>query len=108
MHDEDNYVFIGESKIIDLTPKENKILKLLLQNKGKVVTHEQLCKLIYNDIDYYFKQCMKNKIHGLRKKLEGEVDILTVRGIGYKIPVNIYNYKNINYCPFCGKTIRKI
>lgn len=48
MHDEDNYIFIGANRVIDLTVKENKILSLLIKNKGKVVTHDQLCKLIYN------------------------------------------------------------
>ena len=94
MHDEDNCVFIGENKTIDLTVKENKILKLLIQNKGKVVKYEQFCKLLYDDnIDYYFKNCISNKICRLRKKLKGEVEILTVTKIGYKIPANIYNYK---------------
>lgn len=105
MHDEDNHIFIGTNRIIDLTVKENKILSLLIHNKGKVVTYEQLCKLIYNDMDYYLKQCMSNKVFKLRKKLKGEVEILTIREIGYKIPTNIYKNKDVNYCPFCGKEI---
>lgn len=105
MHDEDNYIYVGTDKIIDLTLKENKILSLLIQNKGKVVTHEQLCKLIYNDMDYYLKECMINKVFGLRKKLKGEVEILTIRGVGYKIPANIYKHRDITYCPFCGKKL---
>lgn len=105
MHDEDNYIYVGTKKIIDLTVKENKILSLLIHNKGRVITHKQLCKLIYGDIDYYFMECMRNKIFGLRKKLKGEVEILNIRGIGYKIPTSIYKNKDTNYCPFCGKQL---
>lgn len=108
MHDEDNYTFIGKNKTIDLTVKENKILHLLIQNKGEVVTKEQLCRLLYNDIDYYLEECMKIKIFGLRKKLKGEVEIVTIRGVGYKIPMNNYRNKEIKYCPFCRQQIRKI
>lgn len=85
MHDEDNYVFITKNQKIDLTVKENKILKLLIQNKGRVVTHEKLCKLLYNDMDDYLKMCTINKIYRLRKKLKDEVKIITVREVGYKI-----------------------
>lgn len=103
MHDEDNYIYVGVNKKIYLTVKENKILSMLIRNKGNVVTYEQLCRLIYNDMDYYFKECIRNKVFYLRKKLKGELEILTIRGIGYKIPTNIM-YKN--YCPFCGKEIK--
>lgn len=108
MYDEDNYRFIGKDRIIDLTINENKILLLLMKNKGEVITIEKLCKLIYNDEGYYLKECIRNKIFRLRRKLAGEVDIVTVIGVGYKILSNIYNYKNINYCPFCGKSIREM
>ncbi len=104
MYDEDNLVFIGKEKVIQLTLKENIILSLLIKNKGKIIKLEEICKLIYKDIDFYSKNCARNKIYKLRKKLQGEVDIVTVKGIGYKIPLNI----NLNYCPFCGKAIKNI
>lgn len=104
MHDEDNYIFIGTNKTIPLTIRENKILKILIENKGKVVTYQQLCKLIYRETDYYIKQCILNKMFKLRKKLKGEVEILTIRGVGYKIPTSNYGSKKY-CCPFCGKRL---
>ena len=105
MHDEDNYVFVGKNGAIDLTVKENKILQLLIKNKGYVVTHEQICRAIYGDMDHCYDLCMKQKICKLRKKLKNEVEIITVNQIGYKIPTKPYNNIKISYCPFCGTEI---
>lgn len=106
MHDEDNFIYVGANKTIDLTVKENKILSLLIGNKGNVITHKQLCKLIYGDVDYYFIECMRNKIFGLRKKLKDEVEILNVRGVGYKIVPKTYQYeKESMCCPYCGRQL---
>lgn len=106
MHDEDNYIYVGSEKIIDLTLKENKILSLLIRNKGRVITHEQLCKLIYGGVDYYFIECIRNKMFFLRKKLKGEVEILNVRGVGYKIISKIYRHEEESICcPYCGRKL---
>ena len=84
MHDEENYRYIGKN-VIDLTVKENKILSLLIQRKGKIVTHKELTILLYGIFDHYSKLCMMNKMCKLRKKLKGEVEIITRNYIGYTI-----------------------
>lgn len=85
MHDEDNYRYIGSNRIIDLTIKENKILGLLIQRKGNIVTHEELCMLIYGDFDCCYQNCLSHLIFRLRQKLKGEVKIINKPYKGYTI-----------------------
>ena len=70
MYDEENQRFITKNGYIELSYEENKILKALIDNKGKVV--------IFEKAPYIF-------IKRLRKKLMGEVDIKTRRSVGYYI-----------------------
>lgn len=70
MHDEENCRYISNKKIIQLTETDSYILKLLLENKGKVVR---------------FKKQPYIQIHRLREKLKGEVNIKTKNKIGYYI-----------------------
>ena len=76
-------VFKGNEKI-DLTLKEFELLKLLLENKGKVLLDK-----IWG-YDYYGEtRTVDVHIRYLRKKIEGdnssEKYIQTIRGVGYKI-----------------------
>ena len=79
-------VFKGNEKI-DLTLKEFELLKLLLENKGKVLSRNYLLDKIWG-YDYYGEtRTVDVHIRYLRKKIEndGEKYIETIRGIGYKI-----------------------
>ncbi len=85
MHDDENCKFYGENGIVDLTIKENLILKELLKNKGEIVTYEDLCMLLYNDnVDDYYKYSIRCTLFRLRNKLK-DVFIQNVRGKGYVI-----------------------
>lgn len=81
-------VFKGNEKI-DLTLKEFELLKLLLENKGKVLSRNYLLDKIWG-YDYYGEtRTVDVHIRYLRKKIEGdnssEKYIQTIRGVGYKI-----------------------
>lgn len=87
MHDDENYRFIVGNQYIELTVKENKILKILIENKNRVVTFEQLCMALYNDpLDIYYRSNIALLIRRLRKKLGQNVHIKNKFGIGYTIP----------------------
>lgn len=74
---------------LDLTLKEFDLLKILLQNKGKVLSRNFLLDKIWGYEFYGETRTVDVHIRYLRKKIEGsnsnEKYIETIRGIGYKI-----------------------
>ena len=87
MLDEVRLIYFGHDQIIFLNESEFEILKLLIENKTRVVTMKELVSAIYEDVemDMYIKACIRERIHFLRKKIKGEFEISTVRGVGYCI-----------------------
>lgn len=87
--DTESFVVKKRGKIISLTAKECKILKLFLENPGKVFTKVQ----IFNDVwgDEYLSDDNTVMVHirRLRNKIEDDPDnpkyIKTLWGIGYKM-----------------------
>lgn len=77
-------------KALSLTPTEFSILRILCENKGKVVSSEQLFHQIWGDA-YFTKSNNTITVHirHLREKLGDTMDspkyIKTVWGVGYKI-----------------------
>lgn len=75
---------------LSLTPTEFSILKILLENKGKVVSSEQLFFKIWGE-EYYEKNNNTITVHirHLREKMHDAVEspafIKTIWGVGYKI-----------------------
>ena len=82
------YTAKGPEGKIDITPKEIEILKVLIENKGLVLSRNQIlddvwgydCDVIDRTIDAY--------IRNIRKKLHLDC-ITTVKGIGYKLEVEV-------------------
>ena len=79
-------------KPLVLTPTEFSILRILLENKGKVVSSEDLFHQIWRD-EYYNKSNNTITVHirHLREKLNDTAEqpnyIKTVWGVGYKLNV---------------------
>lgn len=79
-------------KPLILTPTEFSILRILLENKGNVVSAEELFHKIWQD-EYYSKSNNTITVHirHLREKMNDTVDkpkyIKTIWGVGYKIEV---------------------
>ena len=77
-------------EVIPLTPTEFSLLRILLENKGSVVSAEDLFHQIWQD-EYYSKANNTITVHvrHLREKLGDSVDkpkyIKTIWGLGYKI-----------------------
>jgi len=81
-------------KEIDLTPTEYDILKLLILNSGKILTHRQILKEIWNkpeDMEGIL-HLLRVTISNLRSKIEPNPNrpscILTDSGIGYRLRPN--------------------
>ncbi|MFK7954477.1 MAG: response regulator [Lysobacterales bacterium] len=73
-----------EGKLVDLSRREFSVLKLLMENSGRVQTREQLETRLYAWGDEVASNAIEVHIHHLRKKLGNEF-IKTVRGVGYTI-----------------------
>ena len=83
MHDYDNFRYIGTQKTIDLSKKENELLKILIENKGSIVLTEKLLNILYEKT--LSIRALEQLVHRLRKKLKDEITIRTRPGFGYGI-----------------------
>ena len=86
--DADRLMVTRDGKHLDLTPTELRLLMLLAENTGRVLTHRQILEKIWgaeyaDDLDY-----VKLFIYRLRRKIEADPEnptyILSERGIGYR------------------------
>jgi two-component system response regulator VanR len=81
--------FLNEKPLL-LTPTEFSILRILLENKGHVISAEELFHRIWQD-EYYSKTNNTITVHirHLREKMNDTLDkpkyIKTIWGVGYKI-----------------------
>ena len=76
-----------DGKPVTLTYKEFELLYYLLRNRGKALTREEIMNDVWS-FDYEGEsRTVDMHIKSLRQKLENGNDaIVTVRGVGYKIP----------------------
>ena len=77
----------GKGKI-DITPKEIDLLRLLVENKGLVLTRSQILDDLWGIDAPIIDRTIDTYIKNLRKKLRLDC-IVTVKGIGYKYEVQI-------------------
>lgn len=78
-------------RVLSLTPTEFSILKVLCQQKGKVISSEELFHQIWQDEYYTKNNTITVHIRHLREKMgdsfENPKYIKTVWGVGYKIEI---------------------
>jgi two-component system KDP operon response regulator KdpE len=76
---------------VSLTPTEYEILRLLLQNAGKVLTHRQLLRQVWGTAYESEMHLLRVNISNLRHKIEPDPSrphyLLTEPGVGYRIRV---------------------
>jgi two-component system KDP operon response regulator KdpE len=81
-------VSVGGTEI-KLTPTEYSLLRVLVQNAGKVVTHRQLLRMVWGEKAETQAQYLRVYITHLRRKLESSANapqlIRTEVGIGYRL-----------------------
>jgi two-component system KDP operon response regulator KdpE len=84
------WVTIDDNEI-NLSPTEYDILKLLLLNSGKVITHKQILREIWDKTEDYegILHLLRVTMSNLRGKIEPNPDrptyILTEPGVGYRL-----------------------
>jgi two-component system KDP operon response regulator KdpE len=78
-----------DKKQISLTPTEYEILRLLLQNAGKVLTHHQLLRQVWGSAYESEMHILRVNISNLRRKIEPDPArphyLLTEPGVGYRL-----------------------
>ncbi len=81
-------IWQGDEKV-SLTPTEGQLMKVLLENRGRVLSHRELVMLVqgYQTTDWEAPEIMRPLVSRLRRKLatfnEGDEWIINVRGTGY-------------------------
>ena len=84
----DGSVTCGEKRL-ELTKNEFRILRTLLENRGKIVSRDALMLRLWNDDCYIEENTLTVNVTRLRRRLEGaglENVIVTKPGSGYLIP----------------------
>ena len=78
-----------ESKLVDLTPTEFRLLEILARRHGKAVSEEDLTKQMWGEYRQEGSTVLRRYIWSLRSKLEKDQAnpkwIVTVRGYGYML-----------------------
>ncbi|MDD5254877.1 MAG: response regulator transcription factor [Candidatus Omnitrophica bacterium] len=76
---------------VDLSPTEYELLKLLILNPGKVLTHKQILQAVWNKSEDFegILHLLRVTISNLRSKIEANPNrpayVLTEPGIGYRL-----------------------
>lgn len=78
---------------ISLTPTEYDLLKVLVQDSGKVLTHKQIINTIWGESYEAESHLLRVNISNLRKKIEPDPSrptfIVTEPGVGYRLRVTV-------------------
>ena len=82
--DLDGYKASVAGEQIELTGREFALLRVLLQNRGRVLTRQMLLNRVWGYDFYGDERIVDTHIKNLRKKL-GVDYIETIRGVGYRI-----------------------
>jgi two-component system, OmpR family, KDP operon response regulator KdpE len=76
-------------QIIDITPTEYDILRVLVQNPGKVITHQHLINAVWGKESKADLHLLRVNISNLRQKIETNpsrpAHLFTEPGIGYRL-----------------------
>lgn len=87
-----------EDREISLTPTEYEILRLLLQNAGKVITHRQLLRQVWGTAYESEMHMLRVNISNLRRKIEPDparpTYIHTEPGVGYRLHIPDHETQN--------------
>ena len=74
----------------ELTPKENKLLKIFAGSPGELIERPRIQKEIWEDEGVIVGRSLDVFISKLRKKLEGDtsIQVVNVHGKGYRLQIN--------------------
>ena len=78
-----------DNQVIELTPNEFELLRVMAENPGRVYSRMQLLDLVQGEAYEGYERTIDSHIKNLRKKIEPDPErpryIITVYGVGYKV-----------------------
>lgn len=82
-------VLDGSGRTIQLTNKEYQLLKLFLENRGRILTFDLLSESVWGENYYDYENTLMVHIRKLREKIEEKPSepafLITVKGLGYRM-----------------------
>lgn len=82
-------VLDGSGRTIPLTNKEYQLLKLFLENRGRILTFDLLSESVWGQNYYDYENTLMVHIRKLREKIEEKPSepkfLITVKGLGYRM-----------------------
>ena len=82
--DREGFHVYHKGREVIMTGKEFAILRLLLENQGKVFTRQMLLDCLWDEDIFVEPRIVDSHIKNIRKKLDADY-IETIRGVGYRI-----------------------
>ena len=82
--DNDGFHVYHKGNEVVLTSKEFMLLRLMLENQGKVFTRQMLLERLWSEDLEVEERIVDSHIKNIRKKLNADY-IKTIRGVGYRI-----------------------
>jgi two-component system OmpR family response regulator len=83
--DTDQHAVTCNGEIIELSATEFRLLQVLMEDAGRVLSKAQLLRRVWGIDDGLETTVVETYISYLRKKLGPELSIRTVRGVGYQL-----------------------
>jgi len=85
--DHDNLALVHGSERSQMTKKEADLLKLLIQNKNKIVERSTILERLWGENDYFMGRSMDVFISRLRKylKADSSITIENIHGVGFRL-----------------------
>lgn len=87
-----NYEATKAGRKIELTPREFKIMRLFIENYGRVISRNELLDKVWGYDVFPTTRTVDNHIVKLRKQIEDEPSsptrLLSIRGVGYKLALS--------------------
>lgn len=93
--DENNLILSYEKKSIELTKNEFKIVKVLLENRGRIVKREELLSELWEDYIFVDDNTLTVNVTRVKQKLKElglHETIKTKRGVGYSLDMTKINH----------------
>ena len=75
-------IFLREGEPLELSKTEQRLLRLLVENRGRTLTREQLLGRVWDGGDFVDENALSVAVRRLRTKLV-DAPIKTVYGLGY-------------------------
>ncbi len=84
-----NLILRNSKSVKSLTQKEAEVLRLLYQNRDRVLKREEILKQVWGDDDYFMGRSMDVFISKLRKYLKDDssIQIVNYHGVGFKLEI---------------------